>query len=66
MHAKSIVADDEVLTGSFNCSRNGESNAENVLHITAEPVAERFAAFTDTVAARYTTSPRPVTSPDDA
>jgi phosphatidylserine/phosphatidylglycerophosphate/cardiolipin synthase-like enzyme len=57
MHAKSVVADDEVLTGSFNCSRNGESNAENVLHITAEPIAERFAAFTDTVAARYAASP---------
>jgi phosphatidylserine/phosphatidylglycerophosphate/cardiolipin synthase-like enzyme len=66
MHAKSIVADDEVLTGSFNCSRNGESNAENVLHITAEPVAERFAAFTDTVAERYAASPRPDTSPGDA
>jgi phosphatidylserine/phosphatidylglycerophosphate/cardiolipin synthase-like enzyme len=66
MHAKSIVADDEVLTGSFNCSRNGESNAENVLHITAEPLAERFAAFTDTVAARYAASPRPDTSPRDA
>ena len=57
MHAKSIVADDEVLTGSFNCSRNGESNAENVLHITAEPIAERFAAFSDAIAARYAAPP---------
>ncbi len=53
MHAKAVVADDEVVTGSFNCSRHGESNAENVLHITAEPLAERFAAFADNVAARY-------------
>ncbi len=57
MHAKAIVADDEVLTGSFNCSRNGESNAENLLHVTAEPTAERFAAFADAVAARYGASP---------
>ena len=53
MHAKILVADDEVLTGSFNCSRNGESNAENVLHVVSEPLAERFAAFADSVAARY-------------
>ncbi len=53
MHAKAVVADDEVVTGSFNCSRHGESNAENVLHITAEPLAERFATFADSVAARY-------------
>jgi phosphatidylserine/phosphatidylglycerophosphate/cardiolipin synthase-like enzyme len=53
MHAKVLVADDEVLTGSFNSSRNGETNAENVLHVTSEPVAERFAAFAESVAARY-------------
>ena len=53
MHAKVIVAGDEVVSGSFNCSHHGEGNAENVLHITAEPIAERFAAFADSVAARY-------------
>ena len=53
MHAKVLVADDEVLTGSFNCSRNGESNAENVLHVVSEPLAKPFAAFADSVAARY-------------
>jgi phosphatidylserine/phosphatidylglycerophosphate/cardiolipin synthase-like enzyme len=53
MHAKAIVADDEVVTGSFNHSRHGEENAENVLHIVAEPVAESFAAFADAVTARY-------------
>jgi phosphatidylserine/phosphatidylglycerophosphate/cardiolipin synthase-like enzyme len=66
MHAKSIVADDEVLTGSFNCSRNGESNAENVLHVTAEPVAGRFAAFADAVVARYAASPPSDIGPSDA
>lgn len=53
MHAKAVVADDEVVTGSFNCSRHGEGNAENVLHIKAEPLAERFSSFAEAVAARY-------------
>ena len=53
MHAKVIVADDEVLAGSYNCSRHGEENAENVLHIVSEPTALRCAAFADSVAARY-------------
>ena len=33
MHAKVVVADGDVLTGSYNLSRGGEDNAENVLHI---------------------------------
>jgi phosphatidylserine/phosphatidylglycerophosphate/cardiolipin synthase-like enzyme len=53
MHAKVLVVDDEVITGSYNLSRHGEVNAENVLHITDEPTAVRFAAFADRVAARY-------------
>lgn len=57
MHAKAVVADDEVVTGSFNCSRHGEGNAENVVHVVAEPIAERFAVFADAVAARYAGTP---------
>jgi phosphatidylserine/phosphatidylglycerophosphate/cardiolipin synthase-like enzyme len=53
MHAKAIVVDDEVLTGSYNCSRGGAENAENVLHVRANPVADRFADFADRIAARY-------------
>jgi len=33
----------------------GEENAENVLHVVNEQVAVRFAAFADTIAARYAT-----------
>jgi phosphatidylserine/phosphatidylglycerophosphate/cardiolipin synthase-like enzyme len=36
MHAKVTVADDVVFIGSFNLSRSGEENAENVLEI-SEP-----------------------------
>jgi phosphatidylserine/phosphatidylglycerophosphate/cardiolipin synthase-like enzyme len=53
MHAKALVVDDEVITGSYNLSRHGEVNAENVLHIVDEETAVRFAAFADRVAARY-------------
>ena len=53
MHAKFVVADDEVLVGSYNLSRGGEENAENVLHVVNEEVAVRFASFADRVAARY-------------
>jgi phosphatidylserine/phosphatidylglycerophosphate/cardiolipin synthase-like enzyme len=53
MHAKVVVVDDEVLTGSYNCSHGGEENAENVLSIKDREAAERFAAFIDGVIARY-------------
>ena len=33
MHAKVVVADDTTFVGSFNFSRSGERNAENVLEI---------------------------------
>jgi phosphatidylserine/phosphatidylglycerophosphate/cardiolipin synthase-like enzyme len=54
MHAKFLVVDDEVMTGSFNFSRHGEGNAENVLHLQAEEVAMAFARYAERVAARYT------------
>ncbi|MEY2447830.1 MAG: hypothetical protein QOH79_1306, partial [Acidimicrobiaceae bacterium] len=33
MHAKIVVCDDWIMTGSYNCSHSGELNAENVLDI---------------------------------
>ena len=33
MHAKATVCDDTLFVGSFNLSRSGEKNAENVLQI---------------------------------
>jgi phosphatidylserine/phosphatidylglycerophosphate/cardiolipin synthase-like enzyme len=53
MHAKFVVIDHEVLMGSYNLSKHGEINAENVLHIADNDVADRFADFADRVAARY-------------
>jgi phosphatidylserine/phosphatidylglycerophosphate/cardiolipin synthase-like enzyme len=53
MHAKILVADDYVYTGSFNLSHSGEENAENVLQIESAAVADMCAAYIDRVAARY-------------
>jgi phosphatidylserine/phosphatidylglycerophosphate/cardiolipin synthase-like enzyme len=53
MHAKVTVADDTVFVGSFNLSRSGEMNAENVLEIEDAEIAERLAGFVDEVRARY-------------
>ena len=53
MHAKILVADDYVYTGSFNLSHSGEMNAENVIQIESAAVADMCAAYIDRVAARY-------------
>jgi phosphatidylserine/phosphatidylglycerophosphate/cardiolipin synthase-like enzyme len=53
MHAKVTVVDDTVFLGSFNLSRSGESNAENVLEIEDAAIAERLAGFVDEVRGRY-------------
>jgi phosphatidylserine/phosphatidylglycerophosphate/cardiolipin synthase-like enzyme len=53
MHAKVLVVDDEIMTGSFNFSRHGDDNAENVLHLRSEELALRFTAFIEQVATRY-------------
>jgi phosphatidylserine/phosphatidylglycerophosphate/cardiolipin synthase-like enzyme len=53
MHAKVTIADDVVFTGSFNLSRSGERNAEDVLEIHDAALAERLAAYVDEVRALY-------------
>ena len=53
MHAKVTVADDTVFLGSFNLSRSGEENAENVVEIEDAELADRLAAYIDEVRARY-------------
>jgi phosphatidylserine/phosphatidylglycerophosphate/cardiolipin synthase-like enzyme len=53
MHAKVTVCDDTAFVGSFNLSRSGEQNAENVLEIEDAAVADLLAAFIDEVRARY-------------
>ncbi len=53
MHAKVTVADDTVFLGSFNLSRSGELNAENVLEIENQELADRLATFIDEVRDLY-------------
>ena len=42
MHAKVTVCDDTVFVGSFNLSRSGEKNAENVLEIEDAALADQL------------------------
>jgi phosphatidylserine/phosphatidylglycerophosphate/cardiolipin synthase-like enzyme len=60
MHAKVTVADDTVFCGSFNLSRSGEDNAENVLEIRDAALAGRLADYIDALRERY---PEPVEVP---
>ena len=53
MHAKICVCDDTTFVGSFNLSRSGEKNAENVLEIADAQIADRLAAFVDEVRVKY-------------
>jgi phosphatidylserine/phosphatidylglycerophosphate/cardiolipin synthase-like enzyme len=53
MHAKLVVADDTVFTGSFNLSHSGEKNAENVVEISDAELAARLSAYVDEVRGRY-------------
>jgi phosphatidylserine/phosphatidylglycerophosphate/cardiolipin synthase-like enzyme len=57
MHAKILVTDNYVYTGSFNLSHSGEQNAENVIQIESAEVADMCAAYIDRVAARYGGAP---------
>jgi phosphatidylserine/phosphatidylglycerophosphate/cardiolipin synthase-like enzyme len=59
MHAKVTVADDWIFAGSFNLSRSGEMNAENVLELRDPALADRLAAFIDEVRGRYEAMPAP-------
>jgi len=53
MHAKLVVADDTTFVGSFNFSRSGEQNAENVLEIRDAEVARHLAAYVDELRELY-------------
>jgi phosphatidylserine/phosphatidylglycerophosphate/cardiolipin synthase-like enzyme len=53
MHAKILVADDYVYAGSFNLSHSGEQNAENVVQMQSQAVADLCTAYIDRVAATY-------------
>jgi phosphatidylserine/phosphatidylglycerophosphate/cardiolipin synthase-like enzyme len=53
MHAKVVVCDDVSFVGSFNFSRSGERNAENVLEIDDADTAAALARYVDEVRGRY-------------
>jgi phosphatidylserine/phosphatidylglycerophosphate/cardiolipin synthase-like enzyme len=59
MHAKVVVADDLVFTGSFNLSHSGELNAENVLEIRDAGLADQLAAYVDQIRSLYPPAPLP-------
>ncbi len=59
MHAKVTVADDTTFLGSFNLSRSGEENAENMIEIEDPVTAERMASFIDETRLRYPRSSVP-------
>jgi phosphatidylserine/phosphatidylglycerophosphate/cardiolipin synthase-like enzyme len=61
MHAKVVVCDDVSFVGSFNFSRSGERNAENVLEIHDGSTADRLAEYVDAVRRLYP----PATPPDE-
>lgn len=53
MHVKILVTDDIVFTGSYNFSRSGEENAENLLRIESAAFANECASFIESLIARY-------------
>ncbi len=53
MHAKVTVCDDTVFVGSFNLSRSGERNAENVLELKDQAPADELATYNDGIRAKY-------------
>jgi phosphatidylserine/phosphatidylglycerophosphate/cardiolipin synthase-like enzyme len=63
MHAKVVVADDVSFVGSFNLSRSGERNAENVVEIHDAATADRLAGYVDAVRARYPAATPPGGAP---
>jgi phosphatidylserine/phosphatidylglycerophosphate/cardiolipin synthase-like enzyme len=53
MHNKVLLTDSIVLTGSFNLSRNAESNAENVLAIPDLALVDAYREYVETLIVKY-------------
>jgi phosphatidylserine/phosphatidylglycerophosphate/cardiolipin synthase-like enzyme len=56
MHNKVLVADDTVITGSYNLSHSATENAENILMIHDAELAERYVAYIEGLVKRYRTA----------
>lgn len=61
MHAKVTVVDDTVFLGSFNLSRSGEENAENMVEVKDPALADAMAGFIDQTRLLYPRSTVPET-----
>jgi phosphatidylserine/phosphatidylglycerophosphate/cardiolipin synthase-like enzyme len=59
IHNKLVVADQIVVTGSFNLSNHAMGNAENVLLIRDEVIAELYAKYIQRLMASYTVTTDP-------
>jgi phosphatidylserine/phosphatidylglycerophosphate/cardiolipin synthase-like enzyme len=55
MHNKLVIADDVVVTGSFNLSNHAMGNAENVLLIRDEALAKEYEEYIQRLMAAYAT-----------
>jgi phosphatidylserine/phosphatidylglycerophosphate/cardiolipin synthase-like enzyme len=53
MHNKLVIADDVVVTGSFNLSNHAMGNAENVLLIRDAAIASKYEAYVLQLMAKY-------------
>ena len=60
MHAKVLVVDDTVITGSYNFSRSAEFNAENLLILENGALADRYSTFVDHLMAKYAAGNQPL------
>jgi phosphatidylserine/phosphatidylglycerophosphate/cardiolipin synthase-like enzyme len=56
MHNKLVIADDVVVTGSFNLSNHAMGNAENVLLMRDAAIASTYEAYIRQVVAEYNSS----------
>ena len=53
MHNKVVVADDTVITGSYNLSNSATENAENILLIQDAALAEQYNGYIDRLIERF-------------
>ena len=53
MHNKVLVVDDTVITGSYNFSHSAELNAENILMIESQALADQYSAYIDHLLQKY-------------
>lgn len=53
MHNKMVIADNVVITGSYNLSHNAQGNAENMLAISNAAFASEAIAYVDMLRQRY-------------